>query len=172
MQSNLIVTVTDSTLNLLKAVEVSAKTAESRYLIRQKLAPENFAPMPVKQRGGIFIVMTTRTAHQLSNSNVMSAVRSLQISAVRKENIAPAPAIRKEVVRMIDKQYSSLVSYKSAMSQAKLMYSKGIITAEEYEIIETKMCEKFGINSCSIFRDNEWINTLFRGNMSDTKEAK
>ena len=172
MQSNLIVTVTDSTLNLLKAVEAFAKIAESRYLIRQKLAPENFAPMPVKQRGGIFIVMTTRTAHQLSNSNVMFAVRSLQISAVRKENIAPAPAIRKEVVRMIDKQYSSLVSYKSAMSQAKLMYSKGIITAEEYEIIETKMCEKFGINSCSIFRDNEWINTLFRGNMSDTKEAK
>ena len=172
MQSNLIVTVTDSTLNLLKAVEVSAKTAESRYLIRQKLAPENFAPMPVKQRGGIFIVTNTRKAHQLSNSNVMFAVRSLQISAVRKENIAPALAIRKEVVRMIDKQYSSLVSYKSAMSQAKLMYSKGIITAEEYEIIETKMCEKFGINSCSIFRDNEWINTLLRGNMSDTKEEK
>lgn len=172
MQSNPIVTVTDSTLNLLKAAEVFAKTAESQYLIRQKLAPENFAPMPVKQRGGIFIVMTTRTAHQLSNSNVMFAVRSLQISAVRKENIAPAPAIRREVVRMIDKQYSSLVSYKSAMSQAKLMYSKGIITAEEYEIIETKMCEKFGINSCSIFRDNEWINTLFRGNKSDTKEAK
>lgn len=133
MQSNLIVTVTDSTLNLLKAVEVSAKTAESRYLIRQKLAPENFAPMPVKQRGGIFIVMTTRTAHQLSNSNVMFAVRSLQISAVRKENIAPAPAIRKEVVRMIDEQYSSLISYKSATALAKTMYIRGIITAEEYE---------------------------------------
>lgn len=172
MQSNLIVTVTDSTLNLLKAVEVSAKTAESRYLIRQKLAPENFAPMPVKQRGGIFIVTNTRKAHQLSSSNVMFAVRSLQISAVRKENIAPAPAIRKEVVRMIDKQYSSLVSYKSSMALAKTMYIRGIITAEEYEIIETKMCEKFGINSCSIFRDNEWINTLLRGNMSDTKEAK
>lgn len=154
MQSNLIVTVTDSTLNLLKAVEVSAKTAESRYLIRQKLAPENFAPMPVKQRGGIFIVMTTRTAHQLSNSNVMFAVRSLRISAVRKENIAPAPAIRKEVVRMIDEQYSSLISYKSATALAKTMYIRGIITAEEYEIIETRMCEKFGINYIrkSIFR--------------------
>ena len=81
-------------------------------------------------------------------------------------------AIRREVVRMIDKQYSSLVSYKSAMALAKTMYIRGIITAEEYEIIETKMCEKFGINSCSIFRDNEWINTLFRGNMSDTKEEK
>lgn len=172
MQSNLIVTVTDSTLNLLKAAVVFANTAESRYLIRQKHAPENFAPMPVKQRGGIFIVTTKRTAHQLSSSNVMFAVRSLQISAVRKENIAPAPAIRKEVVRMIDKQYSSLVSYKTTMALAKTMYTRGIITAEEYEIIETKMCEKFGINSCSIFRDNEWINTLFRGNMSDTKEAK
>ena len=172
MQLNHIVTVTDSTLNHLKAAVVFANTAESRYLIRQKHAPENFAPMPVKQRGGIFIVTTKRTAHQLSSSNVMFAVRSLQISAVRKENIAPAPAIRKEVVRMIDKQYSSLVSYKTTMALAKTMYTRGIITAEEYEIIETKMCEKFGINSCSIFRDNEWINTLLRGNMSDTKEAK
>lgn len=43
---------------------------------------------------------------------------------------------------MIDKQYSSFISYKSAMAQAKLMYSKGIVViAEEYEIIETKMCE-------------------------------
>lgn len=73
---------------------------------------------------------------------------------------------------MIDKHYSSLISYKSAMAQAKIMHSKGIINAEEYGIIETKICEKFCINSCSIFRDNEWINTLFRGNMSDTKEAK
>lgn len=55
-----------------------------------KTRPENFAPMPVKQRGGIFIVTTTRTAHQLSNSNVMSAVRSLQISAVRKESCSRA----------------------------------------------------------------------------------
>lgn len=102
----------------------------------------------------------------------MYAVRNLLIIAVRKESIAHAFAIRKEAARMIDEQYSSLISYKSAISQAKLMHSKGIITVEEYEIIETKMCEKFVINSCSIFLDNERINTLFRGNMSDTKEAK
>ena len=102
----------------------------------------------------------------------MYVVRNLPIIAVRKESIAHALAIRKEAVRMIDEQYSSLINYKSAMSQAKLRHSKGIITAKEYEIIAPKMCEKFGINSCSIFRDNEWINTLFRGNMSDTKEAK
>lgn len=80
----------------------------------------------------------------------MYAVRNLLIIAVRKESITHAFAIRKEAVRMIDKQYSSFISYKSAMAQAKLMYSKGIITVEEYEIIETKMCEKFGIRFCII----------------------
>lgn len=80
----------------------------------------------------------------------MYAVRNLLIIAVRKESITPALAIRKEAVRMIDKQYSSFISYKSAMVQAKLMYSKGIVIAEEYEIIETKMCEKFGIRFCII----------------------
>lgn len=80
----------------------------------------------------------------------MYAVRNLLIIAVRKESIAHAFAIRKESARMIDEQYSSLISYKSAMVQAKLMYSKGIVIAEEYEIIETKMCEKFGIRFCII----------------------
>ena len=88
MQSNLIVTVTDSTLNLLKTAVVFAKTAESRYLIRQKLAPENFAP---------------------------------------------TPAIRREVVRMIDKQYSSLVSYKSAMALAKTMYKRALLLLKNME---------------------------------------
>ena len=59
-----LVTVTDSTLNLLKAAVVSAKTAESLYLLRLKLASDDAALMPVQQRGGIFIVMTTRKAQQ------------------------------------------------------------------------------------------------------------
>ena len=49
MQLNHIVTVMDLTLRHLKTAVVFAKTAESRYLIRQRLAPENFAPMPKKQ---------------------------------------------------------------------------------------------------------------------------
>lgn len=48
----------------------------------------------------------------------MYVVRNLPIIAVRKESIAHALAIRKEAVRMIDEQYSSLIAYKSAMSQA------------------------------------------------------
>lgn len=68
--------------------------------------------------------------------------------------------------------YKLVTSYKSAMMQARVMLSKGLITADEYIIIETKMCKKYGINFCSLFRENEWINTDFRGNMSTEKEAK
>lgn len=67
--------------------------------------------------------------------------------------------------------FDALLGYKSAMAQAQLMLSRGLITAEEFAIIETKMCGKFGINCGSLFRENDWINTPFRGNMSPTKEV-
>lgn len=57
------------------------------------------------------------------------------------------------------------------MVQAGQMLLKGLITEQEYAIIETKMRERFGINSCSLFHDIDWINTDFRGKMSPTKEV-
>ena len=72
---------------------------------------------------------------------------------------------------MTGEYFDALLGYKSAMAQARLMLSKGLITAEEFAIIETKMCGKFGINYGSLFRENDWINTPFRGNMSPTKEV-
>lgn len=53
--------------------------------------------------------------------------------------------------------FKSLMRYKSAMAQARLMLCKGLITEKEYAIIETKMCEMFGINFDSLFRDNDLI---------------
>ena len=67
--------------------------------------------------------------------------------------------------------YKALTGYKSAMLQAKRMAVLGLITPKEYSVIETKMCERFGIISTSLFRENDWINTYFRGNMSPTKEV-
>lgn len=72
---------------------------------------------------------------------------------------------------MADAYYEAIIAYKSAMVQAGQMLLKGLITEQEYAIIETKMRERFGINSCSLFRDIDWINTDFRGNMSPTKEV-
>ena len=67
------------------------------------------------------------------------------------------------------KTFDALLGYKSAMAQARVMQEKGLITAEEFAIIETKMCELFGINFDSLFRENDWIISEFRGNMSPTK---
>ena len=67
--------------------------------------------------------------------------------------------------------YDALTKYKSAMMQAKMMLSKGLITQQEYTIIEAKMCGKFGINSVSLYRDIDWINSAFRGNIEPAKEV-
>ena len=74
-------------------------------------------------------------------------------------------------MRLMDKEYfNALFGYKTAMIQAKAMLNKGLVTADEYGIIETKMCEKFGINSDSLFRENDLLYPCFRGNMSSNKE--
>ena len=72
---------------------------------------------------------------------------------------------------MDSKTFQALMGYKSAMTQAKLMFAKGLLTADEMGVIETKMCEIYGINFGSLYRDIDWINTPFRGNMYAEKEV-
>jgi len=87
------------------------------------------------------------------------------------ENTAPRNAIEMGVCVMDSKTFDALLGYKSAMAQARVMQKKGLITAEEFAIIETKMCEIYGINFGSLYRDIDWINTPFRGNMYAEKEV-
>ena len=77
----------------------------------------------------------------------------------------------KGVCVMDGKTFQALLGYKSAMAQARLMLSNGLITAKELAIIETKMCEIFGINFDSLFRENDWIISEFRGNIAPVKEV-
>ncbi len=46
-----------------------------------------------------------------------------------------------------------IISYRLAMSLAKSMLKQGIITAEEYAEIDTIMAKKYGVSSCTIFRE-------------------
>lgn len=73
---------------------------------------------------------------------------------------------------MTNEYYDAVISYKLAMIQAKELLLRGLLTTEEYGIIETKMCQKYGINSCSIYRENDWINSKTRGNMSPERMVK
>ncbi len=68
--------------------------------------------------------------------------------------------------------YQRLLYYKSALEQAKILLSRGIILPTEYAIIDTKMREKYGINSCSIFVENDLIINDYRGNIPLTKEVE
>ena len=68
--------------------------------------------------------------------------------------------------------YDALTKYKSAMLQAKMMLSKGLITQQEYTIIEAKMCGKFGINNNDLYREIDLINSDLYGNIRHTKEVQ
>ena len=68
--------------------------------------------------------------------------------------------------------YQRLLYYKSALEQAKILLSRGIILPKEYAIIDTKMREKYGINSCSIFVENDLILNDYRGNIPLTEEVE
>ena len=72
---------------------------------------------------------------------------------------------------MDSETFKALMGYKSAMAQARLMLSRGLITADEYGLIETKMCGILGINFDSLFRENDWIISEFRGNIAPVKEV-
>ena len=45
-----------------------------------------------------------------------------------------------------------ILAYRQAMSLAKAMLQRGIITAEEYAEIDTIMTKKYGLFSTTIFR--------------------
>ena len=126
--------------------------------------------MLVNKPGGISADMK-EPVQRLYHTPVPLVVKALLTILVPKENIAPRLVIEKGVAQMENKKFDSLLGYKTAVAQAKEMLSKGLITPKEYSVIETKMCEKFGINSCSLYRENDWLYTLFRGNMSSIKEV-
>ena len=62
--------------------------------------------------------------------------------------------------------YSRMLGYKSAMAHARRMLSYGIITEDEYAIIDTIMADKYGLSPCSLFRENDLLYRSSSGNMS------
>ena len=67
---------------------------------------------------------------------------------------------------MSEELFAGVLAYKSAMAQARLMLSKGLITKDEYAIIDTMMAEKYDLSSCSVFRENGLLYRGVDGNMS------
>ena len=75
----------------------------------------------------------------------------------KHRNTAATPAISmtgsERTTRMDDSFFQSLLAYKSAMAQAKVLLQRGIITQREYGHFDTMMAHKYGLSSGSIFRE-------------------
>ena len=63
------------------------------------------------------------------------------------------------------KFYEAVTSYKASMKQAQTMLERGLISADDYAKIDTKLAQKYGLNSCSIYVQNELICSKNRGNI-------
>lgn len=60
--------------------------------------------------------------------------------------------VAKEVMTMDDVLFRQILLYRTTMAAVKNMLEKGLISAEEYAIIDTKFAEKYGLNSSTIYR--------------------
>lgn len=72
---------------------------------------------------------------------------------------------------MNDAYRSKLENYLASMLQAKRMLTMGILTSDDYALIDTMMAKKYGISSCSLYRGIDLIYDGFRGNMSHYEEV-
>jgi hypothetical protein len=64
----------------------------------------------------------------------------------------PKPGTRR--LSMTDELRCKIAAYRTAMSIIRGMVSSCVLSENEYAQIDTIMTEKYGLNSCSIFRNN------------------
>ena len=57
---------------------------------------------------------------------------------------------------MVD--FAKIQDYQSAMTQAKTMFERGIISKDDIVLIEDKLAEKYGLKYGSIYREIDLIN--------------
>ena len=107
-------------------------------------------------------------ATTVESHSLRMGIKSASIVAT----VATSPTVsERSVVAVTDAYRTRLENYLASMLQAKRMLSMGIITPEDYAIIDTMQREEFGISSCSLYRGIDLIYDGFRGNMSHYEEV-
>ena len=117
-------------------ISPAARTAALNSRTPQTQSPDYFALTSADRRGGTKTAMR-EPVRKLCRIPVLRAERYLLTTAELTENTALRRVIGKGVFTMDNNTFQALMGYKSAMAQARLMRTKGLITAEEFAIIET-----------------------------------
>lgn len=81
---------------------------------------------------------------------------SLTATETLNENIAPVPAmqsrVKKAVIALNDELFQRVLRYRTTMATIKIMLEKGLISAEEYDKIDTKIAAKYSLELSVIYR--------------------
>ena len=89
-----------------------------------------------------------------------TAVSPSRHTAMQDENTAPTPAIlqtvSKAVIAMSEAVFNAELQYQTAISIAKNLRSQGLLTEEEYAIIDTKLQAEFAPSLGTLLSDNDW----------------
>ena len=131
--------------------------------------------MPAVLPGGT-ATRTVSTEKQCMSTPALIVEELLLHMGIRNENIAAtsviSPTASERSVMIVTEDYRTrLERYLASMLQAKRMLTMGILTPEDYAIIDTITAEKYGISSCSLYRGIDLLYDGFRGNMSHYKEV-
>lgn len=69
---------------------------------------------------------------------------------------------------MTNQEYmKNIEQYFVSLQFAKRLIREGIISNKDYDLIEEKLAEKYGININSLYRANDLIDSKSRGNITD-----
>ena len=71
---------------------------------------------------------------------------------IRRRYTAPGTVTRKRERRLPIMDNEKITLYRATMSAVKKMLDEGLISEEEYAVIDTIMAEKYGLSLSVIFR--------------------
>ncbi|HJI56240.1 MAG: SHOCT domain-containing protein [Pseudoruminococcus massiliensis] len=132
----------------------------------QTESEEFFARIPAAYPGGKNIPKPA-TGKRATRISVTSAAGSLTATMLIIGSV-PESAMQMPAERSTEMGKSlneRIISYRRSMAMVKAMLSEGVIDPKEYAEIDTIMAKKYGLSSCSIFREIDWINADYDGNM-------
>ena len=96
------------------------------------------------------------------NSPAPAAASPSLPTATPGENTAPIPAtsktVSKAVTEMSDSMFNAELQYQTAISIAKNLRSQGLLTEEEYAVIDTNLQAAFSPSLGTLLSENDLIN--------------
>jgi hypothetical protein len=126
---------------------LSAETAASQSSSSQSISIFPSVVTNVASLGGtITLRLYTGERLRFTPTPARAAVSPLQPMAITTGNTAPTSATSRtglEVIVMTDEQFKREALYQATMSMFQSMLRNRLITEEQYQVIDTKMKEKY-----------------------------